>query len=110
MNPKLPFIEKYIIKHHPTVDKVYFTQYNSWLGSSPELPDSERSVNVTRINIVVDNSNETYTPWGVRSLAMQIRNEIDSYFNLDLGKYGSKYDTEFYVKSVSTLTDYLKKK
>ena len=110
MNTRLPFIEKYIIKHHPIVDSVYFTQYKTWLGSSPELPDSERTVNVTRINIVIDNSKKELQPWGVRSLAMQIRNEIDTFFSLDMNKYGSKYDTEFHVKTISTLTDYLKQK
>jgi hypothetical protein len=107
MNTKLPFIEKYIIKNFPIVDEVYFTKYKSYLGSSPELPEDQRSREVTRINIVINNSKDVLSKFNITDLTRKIRNDIDRYFNLELGMYGSQYDTEFYIIVKKTLTNYL---
>lgn len=90
---KLPDMIK---KKFPIVKKVYFTERPTYLGSSSELPEEERTIQVNVINIVIDNEEGDL----LRHQVMQIRREILNFLEnlgLNLWDYGSKWGTLFRV-------------
>lgn len=90
---KLPDIIK---NKFPQVKKVYFTEKPTYLGSSSELPEEERTIQVNVINIVIDNEEGNL----LRTQVMWIKSEILDYLEnigIDLWSYGSKWGTSFRV-------------
>lgn len=80
----------------PQVKKVYFTDATAYLGSSPELPEEERTMKRIIINVVIDNEEGDL----LRHEYMGIRSKILIFLEnlgLDLWGYGSKWGTSFRV-------------
>lgn len=90
---KLPDIIK---NKFPQVKKVYFTEKSTYLGSSPELPEEERKINVTIINIVIDNEEGNLLKTNILKIKSDIIDFLDN-LGIDFYTYGSKWGYLFYV-------------
>jgi hypothetical protein len=96
MNKIVPHIKKVILSSFPDVMEVDFEEVGSYLGSSPELPEKERTIKKTLIVVTIDNLKKGYTWYQLSNLKNQIIEKVESYFNLDWREYGSKWAFEFY--------------
>ena len=96
MHKLVPLIEKVILNSFPDVMEVDFEEVLSFLGSSPELPEEERTVKKILIIVTIDNLKKGYTWYQLSNLKSQIIEKVESYFNLDWREYGSKWAFEFY--------------
>ena len=96
MNKILPLIEQVILRSFPDVMEVEFKKTQAYLGSSPELPEEERTIE--RIEIIVTFNNlKGERSWGyLWEKRKEVIDKVESYFNLDWRKYGSKWDFDFY--------------
>ena len=101
MNKVLPLIEQLILRSFPEVYDVSFKVKKVYLGSSPELPEEERSIDVTVIIVTFNNLKGEYSLsylWDKRS---EVIYKVSSYFNINHTRYGAKWDFDFYeVKKV----------
>ena len=100
MNYRLPIIEKFIIKHFPDIMDVYFTEKRSHLGSSYDLPEEERTITVTVINIVINNLKDNLSYVKKREMSHDIIDKLESGFGIDYRLYGSKWDIEFHIAEI----------
>jgi hypothetical protein len=96
MHKLVPLIEKVILSSFPDVMEVDFEEVGSYLGSSPELPEKERTIKKTLIVVTINNLKKGYTWYQLSNLKNQIIEKVESYFNLDWREYGSKWAFEFY--------------
>ena len=96
MHKLFPLIEKVILSSFPDVMEVDFEEVGSYLGSSPELPEKERTIKKTLIVVTINNLKKGYTWYQLSNLKNQIIEKVESYFNLDWREYGSKWGFEFY--------------
>ena len=96
MNKLAPLIEQVILRSSPQVMNVDFEKSSSYLGSSPELPEEERTIEVTRIIVTINNLKGDETWYDLKQLKSGIIEKVESYFGLDVWKYGSGWDFEFY--------------
>jgi len=96
MNRLLPLIEQVILRSFPQVMNVDFEKISSYLGSSPELPEEERTIEVTRIIVTINNLKGDKTWYDLKQLKSEIIEKVESYFGLDVYIYGSGWDFEFY--------------
>ena len=78
-------IEKFIYQKFSIVKKVYFTEQPKVLGSTLGQP----IVNERRINIILDNSENTLNKTELFEIESLIKKNLDSMFNLNLVEYGS---------------------
>ena len=96
MHKLVPLIEKVILNSFPDVMEVDFEKVKVYLGSSFELPEEERTIEVIKIHVTFNNlkgeRNWGYL-WEKRKEGID---KVESYFNLDWRKYGSKWDFDFY--------------
>jgi len=81
-------IEQYILSTYPEVFKVYFEIIQVYLGSNNKLIDT------TKINIIIDNSNNSKNYLVLGALRKQIIENVDNVFGLNWKKYGSGWDFE----------------
>jgi len=96
MNKIVPLIKKVILSSFPDVMEVDFEEVGSYLGSSPELPEKERTIKKTLIVVTINNLKNGYTWYRLSNLRSEIVEKVDSYFNLNVEEYGSKWGFEFY--------------
>jgi hypothetical protein len=96
MHKLVPLIKKVILSSFPDVIEVDFEEVGSYLGSSPELPEKERTIKKTLIVVTINNLKKGYTWYQLSNLKNQIIEKVESYFNLDWREYGSKWGFEFY--------------
>lgn len=96
MNKLLPLIEQVILRSFPQVMNVDFEKSSSYLGSSPELPEEERTIEVTEIIVTINNLKGDKNWYDLKQLKSEIIEKVESYFGLDVFKYGSGWDFEFY--------------
>jgi hypothetical protein len=96
MHKLSPLIKKVILSSFPDVMEVDFEEVLSYLGSSPELPEEERTVKKILIIVTINNLKKGYTWYQLSNLKSQIIEKVESYFNLDWREYGSKWGFEFY--------------
>lgn len=106
MNYKLPIIEKYLLKHFPSILKVEFSKTQSYLGSSFELPQEERTITKDVIEITFDNLKGNLSKGQLSELRLEIWNTLSREFGLQIEKYGSKYDLEFFVAATIKYSKY----
>ena len=99
MNYQLPIIEKFIIRHYPEVMDVYFTEKKVYLASL-ELPEEERTITQTVINIVINNlKNNLRTRSQINELISNINDRL-SGLGVDQLKFGSKWDTQYHIAEI----------
>ena len=96
MNKLVPLIEQVILRSFPEVMNVDFEKINSYLGSSPELPEEERTIEVIRIIVTINNLKGQKTWYDLKTLKSEVIEKVESYFSLDVWKYGSVWDFEFF--------------
>jgi len=96
MNKILPLIEQVILRSFSDVMDVRFENRSTYLGSSPELPEDERTINTIIIIVTINNLKKGYTWYDISILKKEIMAKVDDYFNLNYAKYGSGWDFEFY--------------
>ena len=106
MNYKLPIIEKYLLKHFPSILKVEFSKKQSYLGSSFDLPEEERTITKDVIEITFDNLKGNLSKGQLSELRSDIWNTLSHVFGLQIEKYGSKYDLEFFVAATVKYSKY----
>lgn len=96
MHKLVPLIEQVILRSFPDVMDVSFTKKRVYLGSSSELPKEERTIEVIQINVTFNNLKGEHN-WGyLWEKRKEVIDKVESYFNLDWRKYGSKWDFDFY--------------
>lgn len=83
-------IESFLKERYPIVYKVNFKKYNVLLGSSEERPIIERTV----IEIILNGLDYNYKSHELRNVGKQIRETLDTFFNLNIEEYGSEWDIE----------------
>ena len=103
MNKIVPLIKKVILGSFPDVMEVDFEEVWSFLGSSPELPEKERVIKKTVIVVTIDNLKKGYTWYQLSNLKSEIVEKVDSYFNLNVYEYGSKWGFEFYQARIEKI-------
>lgn len=103
MDKILPMIEKVILNSFPDVMDVRFEDRLTYLGSSYELPEEERTISVTRIVITINNLKDELKYMDLYELRKNILDKLNGYFNLDFYSYGSKWDTLFLIAKVEKL-------
>ena len=89
-------IEKYILDGYPEVKNVTFTKKDVYLASG----DKNGRKIVTRDIIVLGfiSGQMTHSPtWNLR----HIRQDINNVFGLDIGKYGSDWDIDYKIASLT---------
>jgi hypothetical protein len=96
MHKLVPLIEQVILRSFPEVMEVDFEKINSYLGSSPELPEEERTIEVIRIIVTINNLKSQKNWYDLKTLKKEIIEKVESYFSLDVWKYGSGWDFEFF--------------
>jgi hypothetical protein len=106
MNYKLPIIEKYLQKHFPSILKVEFSKTQSYLGSSFDLPKEERTITKDVIEITFDNLKGNLSKSELSELRSEIWNTLSREFGLQIEKYGSKYNLEFFVAATIKYSKY----
>lgn len=101
MKKLLPLIEQMILSSYPEVMDVSFTKKNVYLGSSPELPEKERTIEVIQINVSFNNISGNHS-WGfLWEKRKEIIDNVSSIFSINHMLYGSKWDFDFYeVKKI----------
>lgn len=92
-------IERFIRDKFPNVFKVYFTTDRVTLGSTKGFPTVER----TKINIIIDNSENKLKKLEVNEVASDIKNTINDYFNLGIYEYGSEWSIDIGQLAVVSL-------
>ena len=92
-------IERFIRDKFPNIFKVYFTTDRVTLGSTKGLPTVER----TKINIIIDNSENKLKKIEVNDMAIDIKNTINDYFNLNIYEYGSEWAIDIVQLAVVNL-------
>jgi len=92
-------IESFIRKSFPEVVSVTFGKSNIMLGSD----ENNRIIERTLIKIILDpngvlngNTEESFKSVD-RRRAREIRDMVDSFFSLDISKYGSDWDINVYL-------------
>jgi hypothetical protein len=100
MNYQLPIIEKFIIKHFPDIMDVYFTEKRVYLGSSYDLPEEERTITQTVINIVINNLKNNLQYSEKRQLSHNIIDKLEGGFGINYRLYGSKWDIAFHIAEI----------
>lgn len=99
-----PLIEKVIYNSYKdNIFNVEFRNKRVYLGSSSELPEEERTINVTVIIITLNNLDSKYQNYELKSMRREIIDKIDSIFSLNYMYYGSKWDFEFKVAEINNL-------
>jgi hypothetical protein len=106
MNYKLPIIEKYLQKRFSSILKVEFSKKQSYLGSSFDLPEEERTITKDVIEITFDNLKGNLSKSELSELRSEIWNSLSTGFGLGIEKYGSKYDLEFFVAATIKYSKY----
>ena len=87
---------KVILNSFPDVMEVDFEKVKVYLGSSFELPEEERTIEVIKIHVTFNNLKGERN-WGyLWEKRKEVIDKVESYFNLDWRKYGSKWDFDFY--------------
>ena len=81
-------IKNFIFEVFPIVYDVYFTTHKVTLGSTPEMP----SMDVTIINIIINNSNNKLKTYELNKIEKNIRQTTDNFFALNYMKYASGWD------------------
>jgi hypothetical protein len=99
-----PLIEKIIYySYKDNIFNVEFRNKEVYLGSSPELPEEERTINQTVIIITLNNLDSKFQNYELKNMRREIINKIDSIFILNYMYYGSKWDFEFKVAEINNL-------
>lgn len=83
-------IENFILDSYPIVNKVLFSSRTKILASVEGTPRVEFTV----ITIILDNSELKYKTPELRKIFVQIRNTVNSFFNLEMDSYGSLWEIE----------------
>lgn len=92
-------IENFILDSYPIVNKVLFSSRTKILGSIKGTP----SVEFTIITIILDNSEVKYKTHEMRKIFTQIRNTVNSFFNLEMDEYGSLWEMEGKQLTITSL-------
>jgi hypothetical protein len=95
MNKILPVIEQVILRSFPDVMDVEFKEKKTYLGSSSELPEEERTIIVIEIIVTFNNLKGEHS-WGyLWEKRKEVIDKVESYFNINHRLYGSKWDFDF---------------
>jgi hypothetical protein len=85
---------------------VEFSKTQSYLGSSFDLPQEERTITKDVIEITFDNLKGNLSKSELSELRSSIWSSLSTGFGLDVEKYGSKYDLEFFVAATIKYSKY----
>ncbi len=99
MNHQLPIIEKFIIRYYPDVMDVYFTEAKVYLASL-ELPEEERTITQTVINIVINNLKNNLRTRSQKNELISDINDRLSGFGVNQFEFGSKWDTQYHIAEI----------
>lgn len=91
-------IKKFITENFSVVYDVFFSKHNVVLGSTKGEPTIEE----TRINIIINNSENKLNIRELEIISQEIRKSVERYFSLDYTKYGSGWD--FNIKQLAIVS------
>jgi hypothetical protein len=100
MKKILDVIKTDFLRRYPDIMDVYFTERQSYLGSSPELPEEERTITITVINIVINNLKNNLTRSQKYELTENIYDRLERVYSIQPIKYGAKWNVKFYIAEI----------
>jgi hypothetical protein len=87
-------IEKYILEGYPMVKSVTVSTIRAFYHGTPD----ETPVHITKIIIGFISNKLTHSPnWTIK----EIKNKLNSMFNLEIGKKGSKWMIDYKIESLT---------
>jgi hypothetical protein len=90
-------IEKVLKKNEPEIIDVEFGTRKVVLASKTEKHNPGDVVEKTLIKVTVDNIDKHLMQGDYNEIYRSIRDNLNSYLNINLNEYGVLYDLEFYA-------------